>query len=109
MTGSTISSTSAAITSLPTSIAPPGPKPSRPGPRAPAWPLGHKTSWDRPSCAVLRPEPLKWTVPVEFQFASSPKDRDLRKQVEEIAPAFRAHIDCEIGRRKVEGDRRDDV
>jgi cytochrome P450 len=45
----------------------------------------------------------------EFQFASSPKDRDLRKQVEEIAPAFRAHIDREIGRRKVEGDRRDDV
>src|SRR3954451_2474222 len=45
----------------------------------------------------------------EFQFASSPKDHDLRKQVEEIAPAFRAHIDREIGRRKVEGDRRDDV
>ena len=61
------------------------------------------------------PEPAQGRLDVwatrlfEFQFASSPKDRDLRKQVEEIAPAFRAHIDREIGRRKVEGDRRDDV
>ena len=61
------------------------------------------------------PEPAQGRLDVwatrlfEFQFASSPKDHDLRKQVEEIAPAFRAHIDREIGRRKVEGDRRDDV
>ena len=61
------------------------------------------------------PEPAQGRLDVwatrlfEFQFASSPKDRDLRKQVEKIAPAFRAHIDREIGRRKVEGDRRDDV
>src|SRR4051812_34363327 len=52
MMGSTISSTSAAITSPPASIEPPGPKLFRPGPRSPAWPLGHK-----PSCALSRPEP----------------------------------------------------
>src|SRR3954467_9360511 len=63
MTGSTISSTSAAITSPPASIEPPGPKPSKPGPRSPAWPLGHKPSCDRPSCALSRPEPIKLTVP----------------------------------------------
>src|SRR3954468_25059796 len=61
--GSTTSSTSAAITAPPASIEPPGPKPFRPGPRSPAWPLGHKPSWDRPSCAVSRPEPIKLTVP----------------------------------------------
>src|SRR3954447_23182052 len=44
MTGSTISSPSAAITSPPASIAPPEPRPSRPGPRSPAWPLGHRRS-----------------------------------------------------------------
>src|SRR3954466_4414003 len=63
MTGSTISSTSAAITSPPASIELPGPKPFRPGPRSPAWPLGHKSSCDRPSCALSRPEPIKLTVP----------------------------------------------
>src|SRR3954468_19284949 len=63
MTGSTISSTSAAITAPPASIAPPGPKPSRPGLRSPAWPLGHKPSCDRPLCAVSPPEPIKLTVP----------------------------------------------
>ena len=36
----------------------------------------------------------------EFQFAGSPKDTDLRAQVDQIAPAFRAHIDAEIARRK---------
>src|SRR4051812_49089759 len=61
--GSTTCSTSAAITSPPASIEPPEPKPSRPGPRSPAWPLGHKPSWDRPSCALSRPEPIKLTVP----------------------------------------------
>jgi cytochrome P450 len=45
----------------------------------------------------------------EFQFASSPKDLELRAQVEEIAPAFRAHIDREIARRKREHDDRDDI
>jgi cytochrome P450 len=45
----------------------------------------------------------------EFQFASSPKDLELRKQVDEIAPAFRAHIDGEIARRKADGERSDDV
>src|SRR4051795_12299777 len=64
MTGSTISSTSAAITAPPVSIEPPGPKPSRPGPRSPVWPLGHKPSCDRPSCAVSQPEPIKLTVPI---------------------------------------------
>src|SRR3954463_13317264 len=65
MTGSTISSTSAAITAPPVSIEPPGPKPFRPGPRSPAWPLGHRPSCDRPSCALSRPEPIKLTVPAE--------------------------------------------
>src|SRR3954464_4317884 len=63
MTGSTISSISAAIIAPPASIEPPGPKPSKPGPRSPAWPLGHKPSCDRPSCALSRPEPIKLTVP----------------------------------------------
>jgi cytochrome P450 len=45
----------------------------------------------------------------EFQFASSPKDHDLRAQANEIAPAFRTHIDREIARRKAEGSRHDDV
>jgi cytochrome P450 len=39
----------------------------------------------------------------EFQFAGSPKDRELREQVDEIAPAFRAHIDREIARRRTDG------
>ena len=36
----------------------------------------------------------------EFQFASSPRDVALRRDVDAIAPAFRAHIDAEIVRRK---------
>lgn len=44
----------------------------------------------------------------EFQFTSSPEDRDLLSEVNMIAPAFRAHIDREIARRKqsalIEGD-----
>src|SRR3982751_3006383 len=63
MTGSTISSTSAAITAPPPSNEPPEPRLSRPGPRSPAWPLGHRPSCDRPSCALSRPEPIKLTVP----------------------------------------------
>jgi hypothetical protein len=31
---------------------------------SPAWPLGHKPSCDRPSCALSRPEPIKLTVPL---------------------------------------------
>jgi cytochrome P450 len=45
----------------------------------------------------------------EFQFASSPKDVELRREVDEIAPAFRAHIGHEIARRKVMGSESDDV
>ena len=44
----TTCSTSAATTAPPASIEPPGPKPSRPGPRSPAWPLGHRRSCGRP-------------------------------------------------------------
>src|SRR3954468_18440859 len=61
--GSTISSISAAITALLPNTEPPGPRPFRPGPRSPAWPLGHRRSCDRPSCALSRPEPIKLTVP----------------------------------------------
>lgn len=45
----------------------------------------------------------------EFQFAGSPKDTDLRAQVDQIAPAFRAHIDAEIAQRKAGGTASDDV
>src|SRR3954469_10545859 len=67
MTGSTISSISAAITAPPHSTEPPGPRPFRPGPRSPAWPLGHRPSCDRPSCALSRPEPIKLTVPLRMR------------------------------------------
>ena len=40
-TRSTTSFISAATTSPPVSIEPPGPRPFRPGPRSPAWPLWH--------------------------------------------------------------------
>lgn len=36
----------------------------------------------------------------EFQFAGSPGDTALRAEVDQIAPAFRAHLDAEIARRK---------
>ncbi len=39
----------------------------------------------------------------EFQFTGSPKDTALRAEVNEIAPAFRAHLDAEIARRKAAG------
>jgi cytochrome P450 len=45
----------------------------------------------------------------EFQFAGSPGDKALRAEVDEIAPAFRAHIDREIARRKLASDETDDV
>src|SRR3954452_6270127 len=82
MTGSTISSTSAAITSQPANIGPPEPRPSRPGPRSPAWPLRHKPSCDRPSCALSRPEPIKLTVPsVVVPPIEIAVDRAAREQV----------------------------
>src|SRR3954468_13074895 len=50
MTGSTISSTSAAITSPPVSIAPPEPRPFRSGPRSPAGRPRHSRQCPRPHC-----------------------------------------------------------
>src|SRR3954452_22209635 len=64
MTGSTISSISAAITAPPPSIEPPERKPFRPGPWSPAWPPRH----NRP-CAQAAPHApsrlnlIKLTVP----------------------------------------------
>lgn len=52
------------------------------------------------------PEPAEGRLDVwatrlfEFQFASSPKDKALRADIDAIAPALRAHIDAEIARRK---------
>ncbi|WP_026363138.1 cytochrome P450 [Methylopila sp. M107] len=45
----------------------------------------------------------------EFQFADFGNDPDLRKEVDEIAPALRAHIDGEIAARKQSGRTVDDV
>jgi cytochrome P450 len=45
----------------------------------------------------------------EYQFTGSPGDTALRAEVEEIAPAFRAHIDREISHRKVGPNAADDV
>ncbi len=45
----------------------------------------------------------------EFQFTSSPKDVDLRQQVDSIAPALRAHIDQTIAERKASDTQKDDV
>ena len=45
----------------------------------------------------------------EFQFTGSPKDVELRAQVDLIAPAFREHIDSEIARRKRGNTGGDDV
>src|SRR5215207_9345635 len=93
--GSTTSSTSAAITAPPASIEPPGPKPFRPGPQSPAWPLGHKPSWDRPSCALSRPEPIKLTVPLRLMQPNridDPGHSDLRQHA--IPPAKTGQIVC---------------
>jgi cytochrome P450 len=55
---------------------------------------------------VPEPEPGQGSLDVwgtrlfEFQFMGRPADTDLRGQVDAIAPAFRAHIDREIARRK---------
>lgn len=45
----------------------------------------------------------------EYQFTGAPKDKDLRAQVDAIGPAFRAHIDAEITRRKAVGAGGDDI
>jgi cytochrome P450 len=45
----------------------------------------------------------------EFQFADGGNDPALRKAVDEIAPALRAHIDGEIARRRAAGAGGDDV
>jgi cytochrome P450 len=45
----------------------------------------------------------------EFQFIGSTDDKELRAEVDEIAPAFRAHIDREIARRRAASDNIDDV
>jgi cytochrome P450 len=58
---------------------------------------------------IPEPEPGQGRLDVwgtrlfEFQFAGRPDDTDLREQVDAIAPAFRAHIDREIARRKAGG------
>src|SRR3954471_12981922 len=117
--GSTISSTSAAITSPPANIGPPEPRPSRPGPRSPAWPLGHKPSCDRPSCALSRPEPIKLTVPPppvdglvvcreeEFsqQIKADPEDRLSSAFVglDDDRPVFRLPFTGRVGERKGHG------
>src|SRR4051812_174886 len=48
MTRSTTSFISAAITSPPISTEPPGPRPFKPGPRSPAWPLRHSPHGAQP-------------------------------------------------------------
>jgi len=45
----------------------------------------------------------------EFQFADGGNDPALRREVDEIAPALRAHIDGEIARRRAAPDGKDDV
>jgi cytochrome P450 len=61
------------------------------------------------------PEPKQGRLDVwatrlfEYQFAGSPGDTALRADVDEIAPAFRAHIDGEISRRKAMLEATDDV
>jgi hypothetical protein len=61
------------------------------------------------------PEPKQGRLDVwatrlfEYQFTGSPSDTALRAEVDEIAPAFRAHIDREIRRRKATPDTTEDV
>jgi cytochrome P450 len=61
------------------------------------------------------PEPQQGRLDVwatrlfEFQFTGTPKDKELRAEVDEIAPAFRAHIDQAIAQRKAAPDGADDV
>jgi cytochrome P450 len=45
----------------------------------------------------------------EFQFTGTSKDVTLRQEVDEIAPAFRAHIDHEIARRRAGGSGPEDM
>src|SRR4051795_12528771 len=55
MTRSTTSFISAAITSPPISTEPPGPRPFKPGPRSPAWPLRHSPQGAQPRLRVSPP------------------------------------------------------
>jgi cytochrome P450 len=61
------------------------------------------------------PEPAQGRVDVwatrlfEYQFTGTPGDVELLDEVKQIAPAFRAHIDREIARRKAAPDHADDV
>lgn len=45
----------------------------------------------------------------EFQFLGTPKDTELRAEVDVIAPALRAHIDATIAQRKASRKKKDDV
>ncbi|WP_310468083.1 cytochrome P450 [Sphingomonas sp.] len=45
----------------------------------------------------------------EFQFVGSDKDTELRKEVDQIVPALRAHVDAEIAARKRRPKGSDDV
>src|SRR3954452_16678435 len=65
MTGSTTSSTSAAITFPPLTIEPPRPKPSRRGPRSPGLPAWHSRQRAQPAArASDRPQSYKLTMPL---------------------------------------------
>src|SRR4051794_29514279 len=64
MTKSTTSFISVATTSPPISIEPPAPRPFRPGPRSPAWPLRRSRQGALPGLHVsLQPQPHNLTVP----------------------------------------------
>lgn len=45
----------------------------------------------------------------EFQFADAGNDPELRREVNVIAPALRAHVDALIAQRRASAERRDDV
>src|SRR3954466_3957272 len=107
MMGSTISSTSAAITALPPNTEPPGPKPFRPGPRSPAWPLWHSGQCALPvPHASSQPEPIKLTVPnsqrrarsqVEQQwgqFSAAAKSRCTQVSTLGVAPSYVELLTC---------------
>src|SRR3954470_21355215 len=98
--GSTTCSPSAAITAPPPKTELPGPKPSRPGPRSPAWPRGHKPSWDRPSCALSRPEPIKLTVPFHVRLSDG-RHCQVRSLFRKVGVGGRRYIrdDCRLGSR----------
>ncbi len=71
--------------------------------------LSRRVAFDVVATYFGVPQPARGRLDVwatrlfEFQFASSPSDLELRREVEEIAPAFRSLIDAEIARRKSGG------